>query len=266
MSLSNSKVTSHHRCLYCFSLPLSPWQDDFFEVHGLKRAHEGYARLGERVPAHCVDCGAERRISISDLTAGIAPCLRCAEDTDPDAIHVVYLMFFRELSAYKIGATSTEARNDRIASHAARGGTLLDQHEVPNREAALTVEAHVLGMVRHHPSVCTERDFPQGGYTETWSDDGPKINLAEVIARLTQGEAPGFDRLRKLRTYFSEAPATIEELVEFRLIETIKVDGLEVHHVGLSESEEQVLRKIRSRRTAQGQEDNRSRVEDSWAG
>ncbi|KAB7842620.1 hypothetical protein [Streptomyces mobaraensis] len=187
-----------------------------------------------------------------ELKTGVAPCLRCAESTDPDAVHVVYLMHFPRLAAYKIGITSTELRHDRIASHVAQGGTLLERYEVPNREAARTVEEFVLRTVKDYPSNCTEREFPQDGYTETWSDGGPGIDLGKVIARLAQEEAPGFDRLRKLKAYFDEEPVAIEELVAFRRIEAIEVDGVEVLHVGVSEPLEQVLRKIRAGRAVQG--------------
>jgi len=109
-------------------------------------------------------------------------------------------------------------------------------------------------VVADFPSGCIAQDFPQGGFTETWSDDGPDIDLGNVIGRLAQEEAPGFDRLRKLRAYFESGPATIEELVEFRHIETIKVDGAEVNQLGFSEPLEQVLRKIRARRAARAAE------------
>lgn len=252
MSLGSRREPDRSRCSYCLSLPLAPWQDDFFEAHGLVRDHGGYARLSQRVAARCVDCGAERSISIVELKTGVAPCLRCAESTDPDAVHVVYLMHFPRLAAYKIGITSTELRHDRIASHVAQGGTLLERYEVPNREAARTVEEFVLRTVKDYPSNCTEREFPQDGYTETWSDGGPGIDLGKVIARLAQEEAPGFDRLRKLKAYFDEEPVAIEELVAFRRIEAIEVDGVEVLHVGVSEPLEQVLRKIRAGRAVQG--------------
>jgi hypothetical protein len=193
-------------------------------------------------------CGADRKISIADLMNGVAPCLACAEAADSDAPHTVYLMHFPGLRACKIGITSGEARHDRVTSHVTHGGVLLGQYEVPNREAARTVEDFVLSVMRDSPSDCTARDFPQGGYTETWSDDAPDIDLHDVVARLASEEAPGFDRPSKLRAYFNCEPATIEELVEFRQVESIDVNGAVVHQLGLSEPLEQVLRKIRARR------------------
>jgi len=72
--------------------------------------------------------------------------LACAEAADPDAPHTVYLMHFPGLRACKVGITSSESRHDRIASHVAHGGVLLGQHDVPNREAALTVEDFALSL------------------------------------------------------------------------------------------------------------------------
>ncbi len=248
--LSTPGVVGRSRCWYCYSLPLAPWQNEFFQRHGLVREHDGHAPLGQRVAAHCGACGFKRSISISELKSGVAPCLNCAEAVDPDAVHIVYLIHFPSLRAYKIGLTSTEVRNDRIASHVAHGGRPIEQHEVPNREAARTVEDTVLRAVRDYPSDCAERDFPQGGYTETWSDDAPAIDIGQVIARLARDEAPGFDRLRMLGAYFEDAPPTIEELVPFRYAETEEVDGVTIHCLGLSEPLEQVYRKIQARRKA----------------
>ncbi|MFI0764570.1 hypothetical protein ACH4TQ_06535 [Streptomyces sp. NPDC021218] len=185
---------------------------------------------------------------MTELSRGVAPCLNCAEQADPDAIHIVYEIHFSGLRLYKVGITNTEVRNDRIASHVAQGGVLIEACEVPNREAARTVEEAILCSARDFPSDCTSRDFPQGGYTETWSDQGPAIGIGEIVEQCTQEEAPGFDRLRRLREYFDKEPATIEELLEFRHVESKEVDGFRVHHVGFSEPVEQVLRKIRARR------------------
>lgn len=252
MTLGNMGDSDRSRCFQCFARPMTVWQAQFFEAYGLVRDHSGYARIGEKVAAHCMEpqCGAERKISIADLMNGVAPCLACAEAADPDAPHTVYLMHFPQLCACKIGITGSEVRHDRVASHAAHGGVLLAQHEVPNREAARTVEDFVLSAMRDFPSGCKVRDFPQGGHTETWSDAAPTVNLDDVVARLASEGTPGFDRLSKLRAYFDSEPATIEELVEFRHVESIDVDGTVVHRLGLSEPLEQVLRKIRARRAA----------------
>jgi hypothetical protein len=195
-------------------------------------------------------CGKECKISITDLMNGVAPCLSCAKAADPNAPYIVYLMHFPRIRAYKIGITSSESRHDRVASHVTHGGVLLGQYEVPNREAARTVEDFVLSLMRDFPSRCTALDFPQGGHTETWSDDGPGMDLGGIVASLASDQAPGFDRLSKLKAYFNSEPATIDELVQFRQIESIDVDGTVVHRLSLSEPVEQVLRKIRAQRAA----------------
>lgn len=252
MSLGSRAAPGRSRCSNCFALPLTAWQVEFFLAHGLVRDHVGYARLGERVEAHCTDCGAARRVSVSELAGGVAPCLACdAATADPDAPYLVYVVHFPGLRAYKVGITGTEVRHDRLAAHAAQGGVPVEQRVVPNREAARTVEEFVLRVVRDHPSGCTAADFPQGGFTETWAEGGPEVDLGGIVDRLAREEASGFDRLGKLRAFFEGEPLTVEELVEFRRIETIEADGAEVRVVGLSEPLEQVLRKVRARRVSE---------------
>lgn len=263
MSLGSRAVPGRSRCSNCSALPLTAWQVKFFAAYGLVRDHVGYARLSERVEAHCTDCGAARRTSVSELASGVSPCLTCdAATTDPDASHLVYVVHFPRLGAYKVGITGTGVRHDRLASHAAQGGVPVGRRVVPNREAARTVEEFVLRVVRDHPSGCTAEDFPQGGFTETWAEDGPEVDLGGIVDRLAREEAPGFDRLGKVKAFFEDEPLTIEELVEFQRIETIETDGGEVHCVGLSEPLEQVLRKVRARRAsgATGRSSGGSRV------
>ncbi|MEV2279217.1 hypothetical protein AB0I72_26930 [Nocardiopsis sp. NPDC049922] len=251
MSLDLADRSEGNFCFGCLSRSTAEDQDRFFAYHGLVRDHSGYAKLGDKVRAHCVDpdCGAERLISFSELARGTAPCLSCAEAADPDSPHLVYKIRFPGLRAWKIGITNTEARHDRISAHLARGGELFELHEVPNKEAARTVESRVLEYVRDFPSECGSRDFPQGGFTETWSIDGPEVDLGNLIASLVEKEASGFDRLRGLREYFAEEPVLLEEVADFVSMRTMEVDGEEVHILGLSGTEEQVLRKIRARRS-----------------
>ncbi|MFD4907103.1 hypothetical protein [Kitasatospora purpeofusca] len=250
MALSGRANPLMPDCFNCGSQQMAALQDELFETHGLTRDHIGYARLSDPVAAHCSApaCGAERRISLVDLRRGVTPCLNCAELADPNALHIVYKLHFPALRAYKVGITNTEARHDRIASHISHGGILLESCEVPNREAAQTAEDTVLRSVRGFPSSCTPKDMPQGGYTETWSDTGPNIDLRQAINLLKSEAAPGFDRLEKLREYFKDAPVTIDEFVPFRQVTVEEVDGVQMHHIGFSEPLEQVLRKIRAQR------------------
>ncbi|MFG2918110.1 hypothetical protein ACGF0D_35150 [Kitasatospora sp. NPDC048298] len=53
MSLGSRAAPGRSRCSNCSALPLTAWQVEFFEAHGLVRDHAGYARLGERVDVHC---------------------------------------------------------------------------------------------------------------------------------------------------------------------------------------------------------------------
>lgn len=238
------------RCFACVSVPAADQQDRIFEAYELSRASRGYARYGDKIDAHCVDCGAERRVSITELARGVAPCLHCAGPLDPDAPHYVYLMDFPTLRAYKIGITNSAARHDRIASHEANGGVIMQVRVTPNRQAAKTVEDHVLRLVVNFPSGCTSRDFPQGGYTETWGHDAESIDLDSMIAYLHEYGAPGFNRLNKLEEYFAQAPATISELDEFVRLEVEEFDGVQVQCVSMSKPLEQMLGQIRARRVA----------------
>ncbi|MGW4285434.1 hypothetical protein ACWEIK_00635 [Streptomyces sp. NPDC004673] len=163
---------------------------------------------------------------------------------------MVYKIHFPSLHARKVGITNTEVRHDRVQSHVARGGLTEEQVVVPNKEAARTVENHVLRLVQDFPSRCTARDFPQGGHTETWSADGPDVSLQDVVAELAEKEAPGFGRLRKLQEEFEDAPLTIDELIQFEQIEHERVGDMNVYHFGLSEPLEQVLRKVKAQRQA----------------
>ncbi|MGI5416048.1 hypothetical protein [Actinomadura luteofluorescens] len=159
-------------------------------------------------------------------------------------MHLVYIMHFSRIGMYKIGITSTEVRHDRIAAHERHGGKLVQVVEVPNREAAETVETFVLReVVLDFQANASKSDFPQGGNTETWWDDAPPVALEQIVQQLKSANSPGFDRLAKLQALFAKQPLTIAEIVRFRKIDKVVVDGQTIHVVGLSEPLEQVLRK-----------------------
>jgi hypothetical protein len=235
-------------CFTCMSLPQAAEQDSLFETYGLRRGQRAYARYGDKVSAHCLYCGAERLISATDLLRGVTPCLSCAAPVDPDAPYYVYQLHFPALAAFKIGITNSETRHSRTSVHEARGAIIVEVHKTPNWRAAKTVEDYVLGLVRGYPSGCTARDFPQGGYTETWSEDAGAIDIGDVIAHLREFRAPGFDRIHDLESYFAQAPATVDELRDFTRLDVQEFDGVEVHRLSLSKSREQVLGQIRARR------------------
>lgn len=194
--LSNSIKPWTH-CHACFTSEFAGWQNDYFGKFGLVREYEGYAKLSDPVSAHCAepDCGASRKVSICALAAGAPPCLRCAEGTDPDLPYWVYLIHFPTLRLIKVGITHSElSAYDRVTAHISRGGILIDRRLVPNREAARTVEDYVLNSMRQHLRAGDPRDFPQGGWTETWVDSAPTLDLGAVIDEIVAQKAPGFDR------------------------------------------------------------------------
>jgi hypothetical protein len=249
MRLATAHGKDRIACFTCMSLPQAAEQDSLFEAHGLRRDQRAYARYGDKVSAHCLYCGAERLISATDLLRAVTPCLSCAAPVDPDAPHHVYQLHFPALAAFKIGITNAETRRSRTAVHEAHGAIIVEVHETPNWRAAKTVEDHVLRLVRGYPSGCTARDFPQGGYTETWSEDAGAVDLGDIIARLRELRAPGFDRIHDLERYFAQAPPMIDELRDFTRLDVQELDGVEVHCLSLSKSREQILGQIRARRT-----------------
>ncbi|WP_436530721.1 hypothetical protein [Actinoplanes sp. HUAS TT8] len=235
-------------CGTCLAAPLAEEQTALFAAYNLRRIHDGYAAYGMKVAAHCLSCGAERLISATDLLRGVAPCLRCVTPVDPEAPYFVYLMHFPRLRAFKVGITNSETRSCRISAHAAHGGNLIEMHEVSNGVSARTVEDAALELVREFPSGCGPRDFPQGGHTETWGEEGGYIDLKDIIADLERRRAPGFDLIHQLTEYFAEEPVTIAELRDFTQITVEEFDGVQVHRVDLSMPQEQMLRRIRAQR------------------
>jgi len=136
---------------------------------------------GEYTPqlVECMTCGAERRVSYNDLRSGSAPlCWTCTYGIRPDEPHRVYLVHFPTLGVMKIGITHN--RHDRrLFDHVTQGGELIDTVVVPDRESARRLER--LLKARYGAwatdSVGPE-EFPQGGWTETWRDDAPFLDLA----------------------------------------------------------------------------------------
>lgn len=138
---------------------------------------------GEYVPQHttCVACGSPRRVSYHELETGTAPeCWTCKTGIRVDEPHRVYLFHFPALGVMKIGITHN--RDDRrLSEHAFAGGELLGTVVVSDREAARLLEKVVAAI--YAPWVADQigpADFPQGGWTETWSDDAPPLDLSAL--------------------------------------------------------------------------------------
>ncbi len=136
---------------------------------------------GEYVPqkARCMTCSVERLVSYDDLKRGSAPiCWTCTHGIRPDEPHRVYLFHFPSLRVMKVGLTH-DRHDRRFFQHVAEGGQLVDSVVVPDRESARRLEQ--LLKAQYQPWLTAEigpQDFPQGGWTEAWSDSAPLPDLA----------------------------------------------------------------------------------------
>jgi len=140
---------------------------------------------GEYVPqrARCMTCGVERRVSYNDLRKGSAgECWTCKTGIRPDEPHRVYHFHFPSLGVMKIGITHN--RDDRrLDEHAIQGGRVVATVVVPNRWAARRVERFIRSLCGPWAaSGVGPSDFPQGGWTETWRDDAPALDLEAAAA------------------------------------------------------------------------------------
>jgi len=136
---------------------------------------------GEYVPhrVRCMTCGVERLVSYDDLKRRSAPlCWTCTHGIRPDEPHRVYLFHFPSLEVMKVGLTH-DRHDRRLFQHMAEGGQLVDSVVVPDRESARRLEQ--LLKARYQSWLTADvgpTDFPQGGWTETWSDSAPLPDLA----------------------------------------------------------------------------------------
>jgi len=155
-----------------------------FEAHGLRLLK---STVGEYVaqPAECLTCGSRRYVSYHELRAGTAPeCWTCKTGIRVDEPHRVYLFHFVDLGVMKVGITHN--RDDRrFDEHCFAGGALIGSTVVRDREAARLLEKVVRAIYAGWitDSVGPE-DFPQGGWTETWRDDAPPLDLDALTSTL----------------------------------------------------------------------------------
>jgi hypothetical protein len=157
---------------------------DVFRAHGLELV--GRAR-GEYVhqAAVCLTCGTRRKVALADLRDGTAPlCWTCTHGIRPDEPHRIYLVHFPALRAMKVGLT--HARHDRrLLDHELVGGHVLATVDMPDRAAAREVERELIQ--RYTPWATVDLsvvELPQGGWTETWRDDAPTLDLATEARRI----------------------------------------------------------------------------------
>jgi len=162
-------------------------------------ADEVYRRAGMRLlgkvrgrwtpmSVECLGCGYLRHVTYTDTLNGTGPaCWTCTHGIRPDEPHRVYLFRFPALGALKIGITHN--RHDRhLIEHSVNGGVLVATEVVPDRATALSVEAWVLATRRQWLRTSVgPHDFPQGGWTEAWSEtDSPPVDLAEICRLIQQ--------------------------------------------------------------------------------
>lgn len=184
-SLVHSSRRNYYGCPRCASAQQQATlanADSVFSAHGLRLLEKA---RGEYVPqaAECLECGSLRKVSLARLRDGTAPlCWSCTHGIMNDEPHRIYLFEFPALRVMKIGLT--HARHDRrLFEHRLHGGSLVETVVVSNRNIARQVEASI----RHRyalwrvPDVSSE-DFPQGGWTETWSSDAPLLDLKAHVA------------------------------------------------------------------------------------
>lgn len=164
---------------------------DVFQTAGLRLLA---TLTGENVkqPVECLTCGATRQVRYRDALDGSAPlCWTCTHGIRVDEPHRVYLFHFPVLGVYKVGITHN--RHDvRLLQHQIEGGNLIETAVLPDRTSAREVETWVLAAkAPWRRGDIGPRDFPQGGWTEAWSDLAPPVNLADVCASMiTMGGSP----------------------------------------------------------------------------
>jgi hypothetical protein len=142
-----------------------------------------------KYPAECLKCGTRRFVSYHAIVTSSAPaCWVCTHGILPDEPHRVYLFRFPALGVLKVGITHN--RHDaRLIEHQVNGGVLVETVLAPNRDASLVVEAWVLAnMAKWRSPEVGPADFPQGGWTEAWIEEGaPVVRLAAVCDAMGVG-------------------------------------------------------------------------------
>jgi len=187
--IDDSLRRGHEPCRRCVESSIMEWAEnrarEFFVSQGLEY-FGGSARMTDAVPARCMRCGSDRKISLSRLLSGNPPCLDCDGHLSPDRPHSVYLVHFAHLAVYKVGITFS-MQSGRIRDHVRSGGKILDSVLVENRITAFAVERLILDEVYDYRAKhLTRADLPYGGWTETWKDSGPVVDLAQFVARLAE--------------------------------------------------------------------------------
>jgi hypothetical protein len=130
---------------------------------------------GAKTPwlCRCMICDREVTPRYNDVKQRRGGCGWCAKyGLDLGAPGIVYLIAHRQLDAAKIGISTTEAKQDRVAAHSNHGWDLVRRWDVATGAEALTIEQEAIGWWRNQcdaPVALTADDMPTGGYTETAS-------------------------------------------------------------------------------------------------
>lgn len=146
---------------------------------------ERMPRRTDPVPARCMLCGNRREISLDRLLKGAPPCVMCGDDgPDLSGPYWVYQFHFPHLGLRKVGITNARSEQ-RFVAHKRQGGRELARVLVTDRDAARRVEAKGLAMVSDFIDRFVDpKEFPQGGWTEVWSDSGPDLPLRRIAHEL----------------------------------------------------------------------------------
>ncbi len=174
-----STVKDNGRCAYCSQNRVDPAHAvATMRLAGLETMEDfPGAHVGWR--CKCEVCGRTSRPTYSKVRAG-AGCRFCAtRGLDFTAEGVVYLVVQRELFAVKVGVTTANAREDRLAAHGRDGWEELGRWNVASGDIAVEIERAVLSYWRNSlgaPQALTRDQMPRGGWSETasllWVDVG----------------------------------------------------------------------------------------------
>jgi hypothetical protein len=101
----------------------------------------------------------------------------------------VYFITNTQLNAHKIGIANTKSNSqyhDRLKQHTARGWILIEKVEFSNTKLAYDLEQGLLDWIRIDlglPHYLPSSSMPQGGYTETFSNE---VSIEAVRAKIAQ--------------------------------------------------------------------------------
>lgn len=136
---------------------------------------EGYVNSMTPWKGTCLKCGLSVSPTLNNLRSGHLGCRRCAAISADSSFDffgksVFYLVSNKQLDAGKIGIAG--ANTSRIAAHTSHGWEVEYQKEFEHGYDAWYLEGTVLEWLRGDlgvGSAVTDKDMPQGGYTETFS-------------------------------------------------------------------------------------------------